>query len=672
MKLYSAILLFSAAETANTFSVRGPNLNTLNCIGVRSDVKSCRNVDTSLRLFDRIMGNDKKTVEKNKNDSNRFNNNNSRSNNDTRPNSISNDRRNNGSNQFSAKDGKPSKPEQPDIFAPIKDFFGMSKNKNDNSNQRDNMNRGAKSSPKTRAVDFNRQYNEKNNRGTVANASSNANNRRNTSTAVNNRRPGSGPAASMKKNTNSLNTSNRSAPIPKKDPITAGPYLSKPGTISNRNDPVKINQPDAYADSTWSKNTYENPPGTKEKSKKESMFKNPFDNMFKGDSAKATNKRSSPNRRGNKNNKNDDAPKRLMKKDPLPTSVSYEEGTYSKTTSPDPVIPKKRSAFKNGSSNNNSFDDDFASRKKNDSKSNNFFFPRSPRSPRQVQDASYSRSTAPPARKTKFNDPFQGITLQADERIKNVKVVETLEKNANYINDIFNQAPTVTVQGESIRTCSFDSTIDRVQVCLKTNGRPLTAQVELWDGPDNAPQTMKIFLENGFERPFCSIIETSRSNLNSVAVKNIGRSELPFSACVDLNKGSEGTSTDNPALSLTRKTAPRSVQGGAIYTTAFEPEVASIQLVLRSDGRPVNARVELLQGPNNNKQVMDIYSEDGSAHPFFFILETPGSGSVLRIVNTSTLEYPLNVHVEPFLMESMRENRRSSMLDGLSWSSNLL
>merc|ERR1712125_178376 len=125
------------------------------------------------------------------------------------------------------------------------------------------------------------------------------------------------------------------------------------------------------------------------------------------------------------------------------------------------------------------------------------------------------------------------------------------------------------------------------------------ADIELWQGPDNTPLT----------------------------------------ACV--------TAEDVPIPADVEREASMIIRGGALRTYPFDPAVNTVRVLLKTDGRPLNARIELLQGPNNNKQVVELYTEDGFDRPFFMEIETPGSGNVVRIVNTAPVEFPLTAWVEP-------------------------
>jgi hypothetical protein len=214
---------------------------------------------------------------------------------------------------------------------------------------------------------------------------------------------------------------------------------------------------------------------------------------------------------------------------------------------------------------------------------------------------------------------------------------------------IASKSPKLTVQGGSLKTWSFASpSIRRIHVVLKTDGRPLDADIALWQGPDNTPHKMRVYVEDGAVRPFSAVIETPRSP-NTVQIRNTGQLEFPLAAHVLAEDDSMVANSLLPsARSNDLQGEPMTIQGGALKTYPFEPSVESVQIQLTTDGRPLNARIELLQGPNNNKQVLEVYTEDGMDRPFFMVIETPGSGNVVRVVNSATVEFPLSCWVEPY------------------------
>ncbi len=69
-----------------------------------------------------------------------------------------------------------------------------------------------------------------------------------------------------------------------------------------------------------------------------------------------------------------------------------------------------------------------------------------------------------------------------------------------------------------------------------------------------------------------------------------------------------------------------------MQTFPINPIVDPVAVILKTDGRPLNTRFELLQGPINNIQVVELYTADGVDRPFFALIETPGSGCVLQIL----------------------------------------
>jgi hypothetical protein len=212
--------------------------------------------------------------------------------------------------------------------------------------------------------------------------------------------------------------------------------------------------------------------------------------------------------------------------------------------------------------------------------------------------------------------------------------------------DISETTEAIIVQGGSLRTWSETTgSVQRVEVCMKTEGRPLNANVELWHGPDNTPLKMSIYCEDGGLRPFSAVIETPGQSQNTIAIRNTGQMEFPLNAYMQPDvEDSAGRLLDTGDL--------KTLQGGAMNTYPFDHSVSSVQVLLKTSGRPLNARIELLQGPNNDKQCIDIYTEDGLERQFFAVIETPGTGNVVRIINTATVEFPLTAAVQAYEIDS--------------------
>ena len=97
-------------------------------------------------------------------------------------------------------------------------------------------------------------------------------------------------------------------------------------------------------------------------------------------------------------------------------------------------------------------------------------------------------SLGPPAVKNTVNSPV------APPRHESAMATRTNTPVSS--NDMFDDVVPVEVQGGSLRTCSFAESVNRVNVVVMTTGRPLNANVELWQGPDNAPQKMSVYLED--------------------------------------------------------------------------------------------------------------------------------------------------------------------------------
>ena len=221
------------------------------------------------------------------------------------------------------------------------------------------------------------------------------------------------------------------------------------------------------------------------------------------------------------------------------------------------------------------------------------------------------------------------------------------------VQDLWDGAKEIKVHGDTLRTLSLPKRVDNVHAMLKSDGRPIISKFELWQGPDYTPWELEVYSEDGILRPVNVGIATPKRE-NAVAIRNIANMEFPFDAFIrvdnslgDVRKQVSDTGTTNL------------IQGGALRSYPLPEDVESVQILLKTDGRHLKAKVELLQGPNNKKQVFDVYASDGSYRPLHIVVDTPGAGNMVRIVNKYTMEFPLLATVQPLAIKSNKGPIRS-------------
>jgi len=199
------------------------------------------------------------------------------------------------------------------------------------------------------------------------------------------------------------------------------------------------------------------------------------------------------------------------------------------------------------------------------------------------------------------------------------------------------------VEGMTRKTWSFtDNSQEVVEVVANSNGRPVHADMELWIGPNWTPFMLKAYSEDGQLRPIQTLIGT-RSKTANIEVRNVGPSEFPFTAgCKYAEAPQVGVRSD-----LLEGTG-RYVEGGSVYSLDFDPSVEQVQVLLKTDSRQLNCKIELLNGPNNIKQHFEVFTNNGVLNSLYVVFKTPGSGNVVRVTNIAPLEFPCEACISAY------------------------
>jgi hypothetical protein len=124
-------------------------------------------------------------------------------------------------------------------------------------------------------------------------------------------------------------------------------------------------------------------------------------------------------------------------------------------------------------------------------------------------------------------------------------------------------------------------------------------------------------------------------------VYNTGPLEFPLEAVV------ANTGRGKASQSLADVPSQR-IQGGKIVSYTYGAEVESVQVLLQTEDRNMKAKIELTQGPNQPKQIIEVFATVGGQTPFYAVIATPGAGSTIRVVNQNSVEFPINAWILPY------------------------
>jgi hypothetical protein len=200
---------------------------------------------------------------------------------------------------------------------------------------------------------------------------------------------------------------------------------------------------------------------------------------------------------------------------------------------------------------------------------------------------------------------------------------------------------TQRVEGKTRKTWKFnDRTKDRVQIGVASEGRPVHADIQLWIGPDWTPCNIKSYTEDGKLRPIQTIVGT-RNKDAMIEVRNNGEYEFPLLAASNYPKGDLATLHNT----IPESTEGERVDGQALTSLMPDSSAQQVEVVLKTDGRQLNARIELLNAPNNPKQTFETFTNNGELNSLVVCFNIVDSQTTIRVVNLAPVEFPLYVHL---------------------------
>jgi hypothetical protein len=193
------------------------------------------------------------------------------------------------------------------------------------------------------------------------------------------------------------------------------------------------------------------------------------------------------------------------------------------------------------------------------------------------------------------------------------------------------------IEGQTRKTWNFnDVSQDRVSVAVSSDGRPAHSDIDLWIGPDWTPFKMNAYSEDGKLRPIQTLIGTRNKPVN-IDIVNTGPSEFPLTAAADYAKGAMTEVAQRPKGEI--------CQGSSIRSYAIDASTQQVEVCLRTDGKQLNAKIELLNSPNNPKQTYEVFTNNGELSSLCVNFNTPDASTTLRVHNLASVEFPCYISI---------------------------
>jgi len=184
---------------------------------------------------------------------------------------------------------------------------------------------------------------------------------------------------------------------------------------------------------------------------------------------------------------------------------------------------------------------------------------------------------------------------------------------------------------------------ERAQIYVQSNGRPLTARVELWLGPIRRVHFMDIKCMNGSETPYRGCIKfknTDSAGPQTLEISTSDDSAFPALVGVDVMTPERSAERQKVFDAIWKSSTKLYSQGDkTVRSIPIADHVKSVQLLVWSKDvgkKSFKVNVEFLQGPNCKRQYYELQC-GGGTQPYHAVFETPGNGWTMRWVNTKTI-----------------------------------